>query len=101
MLAPTSLSGVDTLALHDALPISGGVPRRVALSKSLDAERLQQRLSELFPIPNPLDIEGYSAAIRDVLQYAAGDRKSTRLNSSHLVISYAVFCLINKDGSIR
>src|SRR5256885_8548340 len=24
---------------------------------------------------------------------AAGDRKSTRLNSSHLVISYAVFCL--------
>src|SRR2546426_4851506 len=27
---------------------------------------------------------------------AAGDRKSTRLNSSHLVISYAVFCLKKK-----
>src|SRR5256885_2752851 len=26
-----------------------------------------------------------------------GDRKSTRLNSSHLVISYAVFCLKKKD----
>src|SRR5256885_10720782 len=26
------------------------------------------------------------------------DRKSTRLNSSHLVISYAVFCLKKKDG---
>src|SRR5256885_12227769 len=26
-----------------------------------------------------------------------GDRKSTRLNSSHLVISYAVFCLTKKD----
>src|SRR5256885_9801753 len=26
-----------------------------------------------------------------------GDRKSTRLNSSHLVISYAVFCLYKKD----
>src|SRR5256885_12425582 len=26
-----------------------------------------------------------------------GDRKSTRLNSSHLVISYAVFCLKNKN----
>src|SRR5256885_11992439 len=26
------------------------------------------------------------------------DRKSTRLNSSHLVISYAVFCLNKKDG---
>src|SRR6266446_8804023 len=27
-----------------------------------------------------------------------GDRKSTRLNSSHLVISYAVFCLKNKKN---
>src|SRR5256885_8103600 len=27
-----------------------------------------------------------------------GDRKSTRLNSSHLVISYAVFCLKKKDA---
>src|SRR2546426_3483905 len=30
-----------------------------------------------------------------------GDRKSTRLNSSHLVISYAVFCLKKKKKSIR
>src|SRR2546426_1684204 len=29
------------------------------------------------------------------------DRKSTRLNSSHLVISYAVFCLKKKIGLIR
>src|SRR5256885_6844318 len=29
------------------------------------------------------------------------DRKSTRLNSSHLVISYAVFCLKKKKTSIR
>src|SRR5256885_3308682 len=38
--------------------------------------------------------------LRDGLQYAnilaALDRKSTRLNSSHLVISYAVFCLKKK-----
>src|SRR5256885_11622449 len=33
------------------------------------------------------------AAVRDV---DLGDRKSTRLNSSHLVISYAVFCLKKK-----
>src|SRR5256885_9380251 len=31
-----------------------------------------------------------------VLRRARGDRKSTRLNSSHLVISYAVFCLKKK-----
>src|SRR5256885_8555214 len=30
-----------------------------------------------------------------------GDRKSTRLNSSHLVISYAVFCLKKKKSSLR
>src|SRR5256885_5082629 len=29
------------------------------------------------------------------------DRKSTRLNSSHLVISYAVFCLKKKNGELR
>src|SRR5256885_3571538 len=32
--------------------------------------------------------------------YAHGDRKSTRLNSSHLVISYAVFCLKKKKMTI-
>src|SRR2546426_9189192 len=32
---------------------------------------------------------------------ALGDRKSTRLNSSHLVISYAVFCLKKKNKSTR
>src|SRR5256885_3617484 len=31
---------------------------------------------------------------------AVGDRKSTRLNSSHLVISYAVFCLKKKHHNI-
>src|ERR1022692_4185920 len=30
-----------------------------------------------------------------------GDRKSTRLNSSHLVISYAVFCLKKKKSQLR
>src|SRR5262245_62518488 len=37
---------------------------------------------------------GYAAAVRALLQKASDlDRKSTRLNSSHLGISYAVFCL--------
>src|SRR2546426_4906501 len=31
----------------------------------------------------------------------SGDRKSTRLNSSHLVISYAVFCLKKKNKSLE
>src|SRR5256885_8382085 len=33
--------------------------------------------------------------------YKAADRKSTRLNSSHLVISYAVFCLKKKKSKSR
>src|SRR5256885_9990126 len=35
--------------------------------------------------------------IEHQLERAARDRKSTRLNSSHLVISYAVFCLKKKN----
>src|SRR2546426_6300798 len=38
--------------------------------------------------------------VDDVLdRVGGGDRKSTRLNSSHLVISYAVFCLKKKNRS--
>src|SRR3989454_2990517 len=32
--------------------------------------------------------------------WGSGDRKSTRLNSSHLVISYAVFCLKKKNSKL-
>src|SRR5207244_9885274 len=35
---------------------------------------------------------GYRGAERDSVLVQAGDRKSTRLNSSHQIISYAVFC---------
>src|SRR5256885_3158544 len=35
------------------------------------------------------------------MRAAAADRKSTRLNSSHLVISYAVFCLKKKNSQHR
>src|SRR5688500_19432055 len=44
---------------------------------------------------NPLEFEGetYLVAPRGTTQWVRNlDRKSTRLNSSHLVISYAVFC---------
>src|SRR5574341_1733788 len=52
--------------------------------------------------------EGYGAALRSGIQRARRDliffadsdldRKSTRLNSSHQLISYAVFCLKKKNG---
>src|SRR5688500_1797355 len=44
-----------------------------------------------------VDFRGVCEALRKHLEQAGGeDRKSTRLNSSHLVISYAVFCLKKK-----
>src|SRR3989454_4373986 len=40
---------------------------------------------------------GRAVAVCDQVEDPQTDRKSTRLNSSHLVISYAVFCLKKKD----
>src|SRR2546426_6761753 len=42
------------------------------------------------------DREGDEAGDHDLADHVETDRKSTRLNSSHLVISYAVFCLKKK-----
>src|SRR2546426_5997291 len=39
-------------------------------------------------------------SIGNAPEHHIGDRKSTRLNSSHLVISYAVFCLKKKKDRI-
>src|SRR5256885_6681484 len=44
----------------------------------------------------PHDLLGAPAGVRTAHQRVHSDRKSTRLNSSHLVISYAVFCLKKK-----
>src|SRR2546426_8733937 len=43
-----------------------------------------------------IESEFYWKLRRQDCECAPGDRKSTRLNSSHLVISYAVFCLKKK-----
>src|SRR5256885_11693900 len=71
----TATTEIYTLSLHDALPISIGF----AASGGSSAW-------------NRLD----SPSGRQVASSRTVDRKSTRLNSSHLVISYAVFCLKKK-----
>src|SRR5690606_39792940 len=48
---------------------------------------------ENFDLPTAIDHEQF---LRDIQQIKKGDRKSTRLNSSHVKISYAVFCLKKK-----
>src|SRR5256885_9967430 len=59
-----------------------------------------QRGSGLLPEPDR-PARGYPAAVLPGPERERApqrDRKSTRLNSSHLVISYAVFCLKKKQG---
>src|SRR5256885_11578101 len=59
-----------------------------AVASALVEQRPDVRIAET-------DVQQASAAI-GVARAARLDRKSTRLNSSHLVISYAVFCLKKK-----
>src|SRR5439155_26508519 len=66
----TPTTEIYTLSLHDALPISCSGGRTTALCASRKCRRVPRA--------------------------RIGDRKSTRLNSSHVAISYAVFCLKKK-----
>src|SRR2546430_12386877 len=70
----TATTEIYTLSLHDALPIS--VAATTGLAGSL--------------LPS---------LVHEFRQRHPGDRKSTRLNSSHSQISYAVFCLKKKNQS--
>src|SRR5256885_13017145 len=64
-------------------------------------QRRHQKLIEEAPAPAlPEELRGRLRAAALVVAREIGDRKSTRLNSSHLVISYAVFCLKKKKPSI-
>src|SRR5256885_12036824 len=48
-------------------------------------------------MPLEAGADGNGCDRREVCDWHSRDRKSTRLNSSHLVISYAVFCLKKKN----
>src|SRR2546430_11991293 len=81
----TATTEIYTLSLHDALPISQG-----------DRDRPAHRTGV------PVSGAGLRRAV--LPQGREGDRKSTRLNSSHSQNSYAVFCFKKKkrnyDGTL-
>src|SRR5260221_5798510 len=89
----TATTEIYTLSLHDALPIS-----EAFMNKVIDALQDESKLRDMLRFYNIsfhkdendeyIDKEKDWALLRD--------RKSTRLNSSHTVISYAVFCLKKK-----
>src|SRR3989442_8881688 len=56
-----------------------------------------QRIVYRVRLPRPLIVRDTSPSRRTIASRQAQDRKSTRLNSSHVRISYAVFCLKKKN----
>src|SRR5688572_32318926 len=83
---------IYTLSLHDALPICN--PAGSGGSSAAPARARPERS----PRAAPADIAfGRGSAWRPFRT----DRKSTRLNSSHSQISYAVFCLKKKNKKLR
>src|SRR3712207_6958213 len=87
----TATTEIYTLSLHDALPIStmryGGSTSTNVMSaqpKRCNGASTRNRA----PAPSPTEFT----------RVRRQDRKSTRLNSSHANISYAVFCLKKKKN---
>src|SRR3712207_8638804 len=85
----TATTEIYTLSLHDALPILGD--RGIGLVLDPVGGKSWTEGYELLGPAGRLVAFGLSAA-----SSGKKDRKSTRLNSSHANISYAVFCLKKK-----
>src|SRR5947208_5521408 len=80
----TPATEIYTLSLHDALPICQEVEAALPAN------------SQLWKVTDWLRMRSQSVTFQ-----SCEDRKSTRLNSSHQIISYAVFCLKKKKKSHR
>src|SRR5258708_27242861 len=64
---------------------------------TLSRSHYEDVVIEPAPVQKPHPPFWMGAASPNSIRYAAEDRKSTRLNSSHQIISYAVFCLKKKN----
>src|SRR3712207_6919288 len=119
----TATTEIYTLSLHDALPIYHAVLRILSVPDEgpdpvdhplglfglpLPVRQGPQALQQLlFLVPGLLPslleapLAGARLEVLDVAEDQRQDRKSTRLNSSHANISYAVFCLKKKNQHLR
>src|SRR3712207_9553380 len=93
----TATTEIYTLSLHDALPIFTQREVEVELRVvPLDLEPARDGIAERqLALGRAVEREHHLEQRRPA--QAALDRKSTRLNSSHANISYAVFCLKKKN----
>src|SRR5438034_5567840 len=99
-LTVPSPTAIYTLSLHDALPIS----LEITIGEFLKKRRADRTRRTIFSgavqrniQPDTVIYEKIQLAMEPTSIAAVRDRKSTRLNSSHTVISYAVFCLKKKN----
>src|SRR5207302_3445412 len=95
--APTE---IYTLSLHDALPIYA-----LPALETINGHRAVGHDVEFISLDmtNSCTIRCFRTPRRTVLLFGqwSEDRKSTRLNSSHVKISYAVFCLKKKNKNAK
>src|SRR5690606_41556708 len=90
----TSLMKTSPLSLHDALPISD-TGAGLVIKQQPTTRAIQQRTQRLhLGHRGACPLDKSLGELDD--QRAQRDRKSTRLNSSHVKISYTVFCLTKK-----
>src|SRR3712207_7637978 len=92
----TATTEIYTLSLHDALPIS---KQFTNYRRELDTSAIQRARGDLDERLDELRRQG--RADTDLYATLLEDRKSTRLNSSHANISYAVFCLKKKTQNLH
>src|SRR5256885_7451585 len=106
----TLIDGTGATPVADAAVVIEGdriiaAGPRVSTAWPADAEVLDVRGRTVIPglidAHDHMASHGYALATRWGLDEPARDRKSTRLNSSHLVISYAVFCLKKKQTDVQ
>src|SRR5256885_8658280 len=81
-------------------PVGGPVPSSDLVGRETYIRRIAERLEDgqhvLLAGPRRIGKTSLILEVLRRLRRRGADRKSTRLNSSHLVISYAVFCLKKK-----
>src|SRR5258707_9007059 len=98
----TATTEIYTLSLHDALPIClrriTAARREKPLPRLPAAEADDEVLAGQSQRPEHIDEQGDDLSVG---AHIGLDRKSTRLNSSHANISYAVFCLKKKKKTFR
>src|SRR5207253_6012016 len=90
---------IYTLSLHDALPILSLRDPGSFVDVANPTARVGDNLFKGSGTSQAAAV--VSGAVALLLQARPEDRKSTRLNSSHVAISYAVFCLKKKTGATQ